>query len=229
MANDDSGSGNGSGGERRKWPFGLGGGLAAVVFALIASAVSGLYFEVSVSAPKHLEEITSAKGLLRLVSATLDFGTTNEWRGFIGETRGDLRHIEEVTVRLKELSKYKRAVGESQSADTGAEFSTVGFFGGQSGVLVDLGKTFGFGAYLLKAGADSQIPGPIYFGYLLANVWRNQPGGDTLIARCPFILVQNDVVVSHHLTAEKISDAFGFLGTPCTEFKMPMSLIERGP
>jgi hypothetical protein len=141
----------------------------------------------------------------------------------VGETEGNLHHIEEMRMTLTQLSRIRRTTGDSVSAD-GGKYSVVGFFGGPSGVLVDLGQTAGFGAYMLKPGADADVPGPIYFGYALLNAWRGSPGGQTFIAKCPFVIIKSDVSESLHLTPEKMEDKFGFLRTPCTEFKMPMSL-----
>lgn len=219
MADDQKKDGGG-----RSWPLGLGGVIVLLV-GLVASAISGFYLEISLNAPSSFAELSSVKDLTSMVDLKLDFGTTEKWRGYIGESRGSRHQIEEMTVTLKQLTKYKRVTGELRSSETGDEFSMVGFLGGPSSVLVDLGRTFGVGAYFLKPGASSQIPGTIYFGYLLANVWRDQPGGDMLVDKCPFVLVNDQAVQSHHITAENAGDTFGFLMTPCTEFKMPMSLV----
>jgi hypothetical protein len=208
------------------WKAKLGGGIAVLIIGLVIAALSGLYFEVSVSKPVSLEDISSFKDLGKLISVDLDFGTTQKWRGFIGETRGDMHHIEEMTLTLKQFSKNKRAIGETLSSETGDEFSTVGFLGGPNSVLVDLGRTTGFGAYILKPGASQQNLGPIYFGYILVNVWRDQPGGETLIDKCPFIIIDKEVAETRHMSADKMADAFGFLMTPCSEFKMPRSLVD---
>jgi hypothetical protein len=172
-------------GSGASWKAKFGGSLAILVVGLVASAISGLYLEISIGTPSSIAELTSFADLKRLISGNLDFGTTQKWRGYIGETEGSMHHIEELSLTLKQLSKFKRAVGDSRSADTGDEYSIVGFFGGSASVLVDVGRTMGFGAYILKPGASQQIPGPIYFGYALLNVWRDKPGGETFVDKCP--------------------------------------------
>jgi hypothetical protein len=219
-AKDDK-TGNGS-----SWMAKLGGGLAIVIVVVVISALSGLHLEISVSKPESLQDISSFQDLGKLIGADLDFGQTGKWEGYIGESRGQMHHIEEIALTLKQLSKNKRVVGTTQSRETGDEFSVVGFLGSHDSVFVDLGKTAGFGAYILKPGANEQISGPMYFGYVLVNTWRDKPGGEMLIDKCPLIIIDRDVAEKNHMDANKMADMFGFLQTPCSEFKMPMSLVD---
>lgn len=202
------------------------GAFAVLIVGLVVSAISGLYFDVSVSPPKSLSDVTSLDEIEKLLTAHLDFGSNQDWRGYIGESRGNMHHVEEMTLTLKQFAKTRRAIGETVSMESGDQFSTVGFLGGSNNVLVDLGRTGGVGTYILKSGASDRISGPIYFGYVLVEIWRDQPGGERIIDKCPFVLIGKDVAEANHMNGDKIADIFGFLNTPCSEFKMPMSLID---
>ena len=212
-------------GKASSWSAKLGGGTVIMMAVVVISALSGLHFEISISKPASLQDISSFQDLGKLITADLDFGQTEKWAGYIGESRGQMHHIEEIALTLKQLSKNKRVIGTTESRETGDEFSVVGFLGSHDSVFVDIGRTAGFGAYILKPGA-SALSGPMYFGYVLVNTWRDKPGGEMLINKCPFIIIDKDIAEKSHIDADKMVDMFGFLRTPCSEFKMPMSLVD---